>query len=90
MATGIVFYGKVAVLVEWKEDDVLKAQAGDSEAFIDLMKELELPLYRMAWAIVKQEADCADVVQEAIQSIQISAYVKRSCFFQNVDLSDFD
>ncbi|MCM3269472.1 hypothetical protein [Paenibacillus elgii] len=34
--------------MDLKEDYVRKAQAGDSEAFIDLMKELELPLYRMA------------------------------------------
>ena len=43
---------------------VLKAQAGDSEAFIHLMQEMELPLYRMALLMVKQEADCADAIQE--------------------------
>lgn len=52
--------------MDLKVEDVLKAQAGDSEAFIDLVKQLELPLYRMALLIVKREADCADVVQEAI------------------------
>ncbi len=52
--------------MDLKEADVLEAQAGDSEAFIFLVKQLELPLYRMALLIVKREADCADVVQEAI------------------------
>ncbi|CAH8773168.1 sigma-70 family RNA polymerase sigma factor [Paenibacillus dendritiformis] len=45
---------------------ILKAQAGDSEAFIHLMQEMELPLYRMALLMVKQEADCADAIQETM------------------------
>ncbi len=70
-------------MVDLTEDYVLRAQAGDSEAFIDLMKELELPLYRMAWGIVKQEADCADVVQEAILKAYKSLHtLKDPAFFK--------
>ncbi|WP_233455201.1 sigma factor [Paenibacillus elgii] len=67
--------------MDLKEDYVRKAQAGDSEAFIDLTKELELPLYRMALAIVKQEADCADVVQEAILKAYKSLHTLKDLLF---------
>lgn len=45
---------------------VVKAQAGDPEAFMQLMQELELPLYRTARSIVNKDEDCADALQETM------------------------
>lgn len=45
---------------------VVKAKAGDSEAFVQLMQEIELPLYRTARSIVNKEEDCADALQETM------------------------
>ncbi|MEK4286884.1 sigma-70 family RNA polymerase sigma factor [Paenibacillus sp. FSL R5-0876] len=45
---------------------VVKAKAGDPEAFVQLMQEIELPLYRTARSIVNKEEDCADALQETM------------------------
>ena len=45
---------------------VVKAIAGDTEAFMQLMQELELPLYRTARSIVNKDEDCADALQETM------------------------
>ncbi|KAA1189426.1 RNA polymerase sigma factor [Paenibacillus sp. B2(2019)] len=45
---------------------VVKAKAGDSEAFVQLMQEIELPLYRTARSIVNKDEDCADALQETM------------------------
>lgn len=45
---------------------VRKAQSGDKAAFVRLIEENELPMYRAAKAILRQEADVEDAVQEAI------------------------
>lgn len=45
---------------------VRKAQSGDKAAFVRLIEENELPMYRAAKAILHQEADVEDAVQEAI------------------------
>ncbi|OAB43304.1 RNA polymerase sigma factor [Paenibacillus antarcticus] len=45
---------------------VIKAKAGDPEAFMQLMQEIELPLYRTARSIVNKDEDCADALQETI------------------------
>ncbi|WP_282938604.1 sigma-70 family RNA polymerase sigma factor [Paenibacillus sp. RC67] len=68
-------------------DIVVKAQAGDREAFIQLMRELESPLYRTARSILKQEEDCADALQEtmlnafkSIHSLREPAFFKTWVF----------
>ncbi|MEK8126465.1 sigma-70 family RNA polymerase sigma factor [Paenibacillus filicis] len=68
-------------------DLVLQAQAGDREAFIQLMREIEVQLYRTAWAIVKQEEDCADALQEtmlnafkSLQALKEPSYFKTWIF----------
>ena len=43
-----------------------KAQNGDKEAFLALVQEQELPLYRAAKAVLRREADVEDAVQEAV------------------------
>lgn len=48
------------------ESDVKKAQRGDREAFVRLMRELESDLYGMAFSILRKEEDCADVLQETV------------------------
>lgn len=45
---------------------VRKAQNGDKEAFLALMKEQELAMYRTAKAILHREEDVEDAVQEAV------------------------
>lgn len=45
---------------------VVKAKAGDPEAFMQLMQEVELPLYRTARSIVNKDEDCADALQETM------------------------
>ncbi len=45
---------------------VKKAQNGDKEAFLALVQEQELPLYRAAKAVLRREADVEDAVQEAV------------------------
>ncbi|MEK4510465.1 RNA polymerase sigma factor [Paenibacillus sp. FSL K6-2524] len=45
---------------------VVKAKAGDPEAFMQLMQEIELPLYRTARSIVNKDEDCADALQETM------------------------
>ncbi|MCJ8007121.1 RNA polymerase sigma factor [Lederbergia wuyishanensis] len=48
------------------ETDVLLAQKGDKEAFTRLIEECELTLYRVSKGILKDDADCADAIQETI------------------------
>lgn len=48
------------------EELVKKAQKGDREAFLTLMKESELSLYRAAKAIVHTETDVEDAVAETV------------------------
>ena len=45
---------------------VRKAQDGDKEAFLSLMKESELAMYRAAKAVLHREADVEDAVQETV------------------------
>ncbi len=51
---------------------VKKAQKGDQEAFIHLVKEYETVLYNMARRFLANEQDIADVLQETV----ITAYQK--------------
>ena len=45
---------------------VRKAQSGDKAAFVRLIEDNQLSMYRAAKAILHQEADVEDAVQEAI------------------------
>lgn len=45
---------------------VRKAQSGDKAAFVRLIEENEFPMYRAAKAILHQEADVEDAIQEAV------------------------
>jgi RNA polymerase sigma-70 factor (ECF subfamily) len=45
---------------------VKQAQKGDKESFITLIKDSEDMMYRVAKSILKQDDDCADVIQETI------------------------
>lgn len=45
---------------------VVQAKAGDREAFISLVKQLENSLYRMAKSMVGNDEDVADAMQETI------------------------
>ncbi|MFD0712324.1 sigma-70 family RNA polymerase sigma factor [Paenibacillus sp. GCM10027626] len=46
-----------------------------------LMKEFELHLYRMAWSMLRHDADCADAVQEAILKAYQSLHTLREPAF---------
>ncbi|MBP1990054.1 sigma-70 family RNA polymerase sigma factor [Paenibacillus eucommiae] len=45
---------------------VLKAQKGNHEAFVHLIKANEPSMYRVAKSFLKMDAECADVIQETI------------------------
>ena len=45
---------------------VRKAQNGDKDAFVRLMEEHHLAMYRTAKAILHREADVEDAIQEAV------------------------
>lgn len=49
-----------------EEKDVWLAQRGDKAAFTRLIKEMQGSLYRVAKGILKDDADCADALQEGI------------------------
>lgn len=52
--------------IDVNESEVIRAQKGDKEAFISLMKRLELRMFNIARSIVKKEEDCADAMQETV------------------------
>lgn len=45
------------------------AQAGDHQALVTLLKEVETPLYRTAFYMLKNEQDALDATQEALIKI---------------------
>lgn len=48
------------------EEQILAAKRGDSEAFIAIMEAYKSDLYRTAYAILHNDADAADAIQETI------------------------
>lgn len=65
----------------------VQAKAGDREAFISLVKQLENSLYRMAKSMVGKDEDVADALQEtilkaykSIQSLREPKFVKTWMF----------
>ncbi|NEN84067.1 RNA polymerase sigma factor [Paenibacillus elgii] len=47
-------------------EEVIKAQKGDKEAFIGLIRRMEQRLYNVSRSILPNDEDCADAAQEAI------------------------
>ncbi|MBU8881248.1 sigma-70 family RNA polymerase sigma factor [Bacillus sp. FJAT-29790] len=56
------------------ELDVIKAQKGDQEAFIRLIKAMESSFYRIASTIVKSDSDSLDAAQETIIKAYLSLH----------------
>ncbi len=50
----------------WAEHLVRKAQNGDKKAFLSLMRDHELAMYRAAKSILHREEDVEDAMQEAV------------------------
>lgn len=63
--------------------EVKLAKSGDHEAFISLIKPLELQMYNIAKAILKHDEDCADAMQEAIlQAYKSLPSLREASFFK--------
>lgn len=63
--------------------DLIKAaQAGDHDALIALLREIEIPAYRTAYYILGNEQDAMDATQEALIRIfkKINSYQERAQF----------
>jgi len=52
--------------IDFLEAEVKSAQQGNKDAFIALIKKMEVRMYNIARAIVKKDEDCADAMQETI------------------------
>ncbi|WP_231573280.1 sigma-70 family RNA polymerase sigma factor [Paenibacillus sp. FSL H7-0737] len=48
------------------KQDIKKARKGDHEAFIRLITEIKLPMYRMARTLLNTDEDCGDAIQETV------------------------
>lgn len=69
--------------VEKMNDLVILAKQGDKEAFVHLIQENKMSLYRVAKGILQNEADIEDVIQitilkayENIRKLKVSEYFK--------------
>ncbi|WP_017811132.1 MULTISPECIES: RNA polymerase sigma factor [Paenibacillus] len=49
-----------------RKEDILAARAGEKDAFIQLMRDMERPLYRMARSMLRSDDECDDAVQETM------------------------
>lgn len=66
-----------------QEIEVKLAKRGDHEAFINLIKPLELQMYNIAKAILRHDEDCADAIQEAIlQAYKSLSGLREASFFK--------
>lgn len=54
---------------EVEQDLITHAQAGEREAIIQILRELETPLYRTAYYWLKNEQDALDATQEALLNV---------------------
>ena len=61
---------------------VRSAQAGDRDAFITLLREIESHVYRTAYYILNNEQDALDASQEALIRIytKINSYEEKALF----------
>ncbi|SFI86176.1 RNA polymerase sigma factor [Thermoflavimicrobium dichotomicum] len=48
------------------ELEVKRAQKGEKQSFAKLIRHYQVHLYRIAYAILKNDSDCADAIQETI------------------------
>lgn len=65
-----------------QEDLVRRAQAGDSEVFIQLVKSQERRMYSMAKSIVRSDEDCADAMQETVlKAFKAISGLKEAAYF---------
>ncbi|WP_400241707.1 sigma-70 family RNA polymerase sigma factor [Niallia sp. JL1B1071] len=69
--------------IEQINDLVMLARQGDKEAFVQLIQENKISLYRVAKGILQNEADVEDVIQitilkayEHIRKLKVSEYFK--------------
>lgn len=62
--------------MEWNEE-VIRAQQGDKQAFTTLIRGLDMNLYRLARSILKHDEDCADAIQETIVKAYMSLWQLR-------------
>ena len=62
---------------------VRKAQAGDKEAFVDLIESCKQGLYKTAVAMLRNDADAADAIQDAVlKSYENLRSLKKPQFFK--------
>lgn len=62
-----------------KKSNIIKAKSGDNEAFIELINENKLNIYRVARGILSNEYD----IEDAIQNTVIKAYEKINTLKKN-------
>ena len=62
-----------------KKSNIIKAKSGDKEAFIELINENKLNIYRVARGILSNEYD----IEDAIQNTVIKAYEKINTLKRN-------
>ncbi len=51
--------------LDWN-GDASRARKGDKDAFVRLMRALEVSMYQTARAFLRSDADCADAMQETV------------------------
>lgn len=54
---------------DWVKKQVLRAQAGDADAFVELIEENKQSLYKIAVCYLKNTEDVADVIQDTILTV---------------------
>ncbi len=65
------------------ELEVKKAQRGDLDAFVRIIRELEPRLYSLAKSILRRDEDCADAMQEAtLKAYKSLTSLKKPEFFK--------
>lgn len=62
-----------------KKSNIIKAKSGDKEAFLELINENKLNIYRVARGILSNEYD----IEDAIQNTVIKAYEKINALKKN-------
>ncbi|WP_235441454.1 sigma-70 family RNA polymerase sigma factor [Paenibacillus sp. IHB B 3415] len=74
--------GRRSTLDTVQEDLVQRAQAGDSEVFIQLVKSLDRRMYSMAKSMVRNDEDCADAMQETVlKAFRAISGLKEAAYF---------
>lgn len=65
------------------QQQVERAQHGDHQAFVELMKGIELRLYRIAHSIIKKNEDVVDAMQETIlKAYEALPQLRESRYFE--------